>query len=229
MTDCKIIDFHSHILPEVDHGSTSLEISMKQMSYAKAADVNTVVATSHFYPHKHEVDLFLEVRAEAYNHLVKEIEDKGIKIEVILAAEVLLCPGIERLPRLDELCVNGTKNILIELPFSDFRDEYIDAVDNLISAGYNVILAHADRYELAIIEQMISVGAKLQLNADSITALVRKPWIFDWVNRGLVYALGSDIHMLDKGAYKKFKSALKKLGVNAQKIMEKSFDLINDK
>ena len=46
------IDFHAHILPGVDHGSNSVEISDFQLKLAAESMIDTVIATSHFYPHK---------------------------------------------------------------------------------------------------------------------------------------------------------------------------------
>ena len=47
-----MVDFHSHILPGVDHGSASLEMSVEMLKTAKKAGVATIVATPHFYKHK---------------------------------------------------------------------------------------------------------------------------------------------------------------------------------
>ena len=54
-----IIDFHSHILPGVDHGSKSLDQTKKQLEIIGNNGVNVIVATSHFYPHVHSVSGFI--------------------------------------------------------------------------------------------------------------------------------------------------------------------------
>ena len=54
----KRIDFHAHILPELDHGSKSLEISLQQLDWAKRVQVDTIVSTSHFYGWRRDLDDF---------------------------------------------------------------------------------------------------------------------------------------------------------------------------
>ena len=61
-----MIDFHSHILPKVDHGSNSLETSIKQLELAKKYGVTDVVATSHFYPQSNCDSAFLDRRDAAF-------------------------------------------------------------------------------------------------------------------------------------------------------------------
>ena len=88
MDKCQIIDFHSHILPNADHGSTSVDISIKQIQLALKYGVETIVATPHFYPHSHGIEEFLELREECYHELIKELEARGINVNIKLSAEV---------------------------------------------------------------------------------------------------------------------------------------------
>ena len=201
----EIVDFHAHILPGADHGSDSVETSLKQLTLAKNASVNTIIATPHFYPHVHSVEEFLKIRNQAYLSLESAKEADMPKI--ILGAEVLLCVGIDRLAGIDKLCIEGTKTILIELPFADFSSDYVETVVGLIESGYEVILAHAERYNPAHIEQLRSVGAKLQLNAKVLSTRFVLCSIRTWLKEGSVVAIGSDIHGVDPVAYKNFKKA----------------------
>lgn len=42
------LDYHAHILPGCDHGSSSVDMSLKQINMAKEAGVQTICATPHF-------------------------------------------------------------------------------------------------------------------------------------------------------------------------------------
>ena len=66
------LDYHAHILPGCDHGSSSVDMSLKQINMAKEAGVQTICATPHFYPHKESVSSFIESR----RHLVGTNSDK---------------------------------------------------------------------------------------------------------------------------------------------------------
>jgi len=217
----KIIDFHTHILPRADHGSDSLETSLKQIEFSKNAEVDVLVATSHFYPHLHRVSDFLKRRAVSYNELTNSTD-----ADIVLGAEVLLCEGLNKLVGLDELAIGNSRTILLELPFTSFKQEYADCVDDMIGMGYNIVLAHADRYPEENIERLLPLGAKIQLNTSSLSGFMTKKHLFRWIEKGYVVALGSDIHMADKKAYSSFIKARKKLGNSFNEIMEKTNNIL---
>ena len=220
-----LIDFHAHVLPNADHGSSSLDTSLLQLSMAYASGVKIVVATPHFYPERHTVENFLARRSKAYGELSPNIQ--GDFPKVILGAEVLICPGIDHMEGIEKLCIADTNVILLELPFSDFDVSYCRVVEKLISRGMMVVLAHADRYPKENIEQMIGVGAKIQLNVSSLCTLFKKKHLYDWIKRGLVVALGSDIHGADKKAYKCFTSAVSRINPFAPEIMKNAEEILN--
>ena len=223
----RVIDFHTHILPKADHGSDCVETSAIQLSYAKAAQIDGIIATSHFYPHRHEALAFVKRRNDAYERLAESgLIPSGLTIK--LGAEVLLCAGLERLPNLDKLCFEGTKILLIELPFSDFIPEYEDSVKALCDMGYEVILAHADRYPSDNIETLLFPGVKIQLNAEGLCGFMRKKKLYEWIDKDIVVGIGSDIHMTDKKAYKQYLKARKKLGEKRfSRIMAKSAEIFD--
>ena len=224
-----IIDFHSHILPKLDHGSDSVETSLAQLDFARKAGVDTVIATSHFYPHMHNAIAFFEKRADSYNELMLAAQDREIP-KIVLGAEVLVCEGINKLPDLELLAIEGTKSILLELPFGlNISEAYINTLESICESGFDIILAHADRYDPKNIERILPCGAKIQLNASAFSHLTVKKHIKKWIDKGLVVALGSDIHKADQSAYKKFNRAISRLGVAAPIIMEASYNLINKK
>lgn len=199
------VDFHAHILPGADHGSTSIETSLVQLEYAEAADVSTVIATPHFYPHRHTLDAFLKRRTDSYETLLSSYRGN---VKTVLGAEVLLCEGLENLEGLERLCIEGTNALLIELPFSEFRDGYVETVRKIKRRGFEVLLAHVDRYAPTDIESLIDVGvSKLQVNAEAFAKLFKSKKLIEWAKHGYVVALGSDIHGKDQKAYKRFVKA----------------------
>lgn len=203
-----VVDFHSHILPGVDHGSDTLETSLKQIKLAVRYGVDRIIATSHFYPHSRSATSFIERREKAYCALKNALGD--INVTLALGAEVLLCNSIENLPYINELCVRGTKTLLLELPFSDFQVSYCHSVYNLSSMGYTVVMAHAERYDRDWISETIEAGAKLQVNASALSLFnIRR--VSTWLEDGSVVAIGSDLHGVNSSAYRKFVSAAKKV------------------
>lgn len=217
------VDFHAHILPHVDHGSFSTETTIAQLGFALSTGVKRIVATPHFYPHEENPEHFIERRNAYYKRLLERVPDNSPEIK--LGAEVLICDNIEEIPMLEELCIAGTKVLLLELPFTDFSDSYIYSVRALVNQGYTVILAHADRYDPKNIDRLIDVGAFIQLNANALSTLFIHKHVKSWLDSGKVYAIGSDIHGADKKAYVRFSKAIKRLGDRAE-IIKKYSDAI---
>ena len=205
-----IVDFHSHILPGVDHGSADLECSLKQLSLAKKHSVSRILATPHFYPNEHITSTFIEARDKAADLLKKSA---GPDMPLFkLGAEVLICEGLERFPDLDKLCFQNSKYIMLELPFIDFTEEYAISAGAIADMGYNVILAHADRYNKDVIDVMLDYGVSfLQLNPYALAAPLKRKHIYKWLEDGLVCALGSDLHGTSHRAYRKLDLAKKRI------------------
>ncbi|MBQ2729682.1 MAG: hypothetical protein IJF69_02805 [Clostridia bacterium] len=196
-----IVDFHAHILPGADHGSDCLETTEKQLKLLKKAGVEKVVATPHFYPQRDSVQSFLERRDKAVEELKKLTEDRPT---VMIGAEVLVCPGIDHMPELEKLCIQGTDILLLEMPFSTWRREHIDAVRKIIKQGYTVIMAHIDRYSDDNIGKLSSeVNVLYQINGEVITSLKGRKKLKRICTCLPVAAVGSDIHMADKKAVKR--------------------------
>ena len=68
-----MVDFHSHILPEMDDGSSSPEESLKMLEMSARQGIDHIFATSHFYPDEEDPSSFLRRRAEAYGKLMAYI------------------------------------------------------------------------------------------------------------------------------------------------------------
>ena len=97
-----MIDFHSHILPGIDDGSKSVEMSLQMLRLLKAQGIDTVAATSHFYATQRSPQRFLFRRQEAWDKLRTALDADAPRI--LLGAEVLYFPGISHMEELPELC-----------------------------------------------------------------------------------------------------------------------------
>ena len=224
------IDFHSHILPGVDHGSKDTNEASKQLELIASGGTDIVVATSHFYPHVHRAEEFLGSVNNATTKLTDLAKPLGLKI--CLGAEVLLCDGINKMPDFEKLCIRGTKVILIEMPSTGSWNNLINTVEDIIDSGYTVILAHIDRY-LKNYEEQIDIllrnGALAQVNADSLSSFFSRKKIMEYIDAGCVYALGSDLHGADNKAYSAFASLKKHIGAdNYEKIMSRAAKLLEN-
>ena len=207
----KIIDFHTHILPGLDHGSKSMDECASQVNLLMANGIREVVCTSHFYGHVHKIDAFLSKREVAAGLLSEYIEKNQLDFKYHLAAEVLAFGGLENLERLSELSIGNSNTLLLELPYGPLPSDVETTVGKLIRKGYQILLAHAERYEVLDIEKLISLGAKVQLNASCLCKLFIKGVYLRWIRDGVCVALGSDIHGANEKAVKKLVKATQRL------------------
>lgn len=190
-----MIDFHTHILPNMDDGSSSVDTSIKLLNILKDDGVKFVCLTSHFYPMKESIDEFLLRRNEAYNKL--NYDD----IKCLLGAEVHYYRGISTNDELDKLCLENTNLLLIELSFNTIiNDNVINELVNIKNKGYRVLLAHIERYGLDenIIRNLHNKGILLQINTEFINGIFSSRKALKWLKCGYIDAIGSDTHDLDK-------------------------------
>ena len=64
-----MIDWHTHILPEMDDGSRSVEESKQMLQALHEQEIDCVIATPHFLANREPVEHFLARREQAYRQL----------------------------------------------------------------------------------------------------------------------------------------------------------------
>ena len=218
------IDFHSHILPAADHGSADLETSLKQVALAKAAGVDLLVATPHFYPRYEAARNFLQKRKETAAVLRKSLPADAP--ELLVGGEIHLCRGLEHMPELDELCIEGTNVLLLELPSAFSIQHYEQTLDALLyERKLQVVLAHIDRYNSSVVDFLLDLGFWGQLNLEAFSSWRCRKQALRWAEGGCVVALGSDIHGVKTG-YSQLPKAKKLLGQQFDQIMDKTAELL---
>ena len=198
-----IIDFHSHILPNIDDGSDCVETSLEMLKISHLQGVDILVSATHYYNFTEDIKSFAKRRDEAFHTLKEHIEEDDTDTpKIILAAEVRLFPGLHLDEDIDKLCIEGTKNILIEMPFSDWSDWMYNEIYAIITRGYTPIMAHIERYlgpvsEKEIAEKLLSMDVLVQCNADSFSDWKTKRFIKKLIKQGRLTVIGSDCHNLE--------------------------------
>lgn len=198
-----MIDFHSHILPGIDDGSRSVEMSLQMLETMHKQQIDTVIATSHFYATERSPQRFLYRRQEAWNRLKAELPDDSPKI--LLGAEVLYFPGISRMAELPELCMEGTNILLLEMPFERWTERMVREVKELAGSGdYTILLAHIERYYFKqpkdVWDDFLDIDILMQSNADFFLPLWTKRKALKLLKEGRIHLLGSDAHNMTERA-----------------------------
>lgn len=189
-----LIDFHAHIVPGADHGCLSAEEAGKQIAMLRDAGITSIVATPHFYPERVTVRRFLERRERGVRAMMEVMRSHDPK--VYLGAEIMISRNLDQMPELDCLTICGTDTILVEFPSKGIDEALIDSIIRIKNSGFNVIIAHVDRYKAKYMEYLFGMGFRGQLNADAF--LLKKIHIHSrlkkWVDSGYIVAVGSDLH-----------------------------------
>ena len=224
-----VIDFHTHILPKLDHGCWSLEECEKQLRLIRSAKTDIAVATPHFYPHVHRIEDFIKSLEQATNS-IKTANFADIP-RICVGAEVLLCENLSEMDGLAELCIKGTKAILLELPMNLLKTGHFDTVENMLSDDFTVILAHVDRY-LRIcpndLDTLRDMGVLMQVNAHALTPFSLHGRLKRYITEGSICALGSDLHGANPLDYKRFSKAPLVLKNHYSDIMNKSQKILEN-
>lgn len=221
----KLIDFHAHILPCADHGSESLEMSLKQLEILEKNNVGYVVATPHFYPSNTSPEKFIEKRRRCTENLLEA--STNLQIKIARGAEVLVCERMEYMKGLELLTISGTNTLLLEMPFHGWSEDLIETVRNLTKYPFNIVLAHIDRYPKNLVERLLEFDLQSQLNSEKLSSIFTCRKYMDYVNSGRVVALGSDLHGTDSSKVKKLVTAYNKIGKNnADYILQSSKKLL---
>lgn len=194
-------DIHCHILPGVDDGSPDLEYSLQILEAAKRVGVTSIVCTPHcrdpYFDYDKMWDAFELLQAHANGFPLT----MGFEVNHAKLMEL----GMEWA---EYLHFDGSNEFLLELSSrctaNDFR-EYERTIFQLQGMGYQVIIAHPERYraiqeDIGIARHLLQMGCHLQASADFVAGgrlgKEKKPAkrMFDEL---LYRYIASDAHRID--------------------------------
>lgn len=192
-----MIDWHTHILPEMDDGSRDAEESVAMLQMLARQGVDTVIATPHFLANDESVDSFLERRARSAELLAEAMPD-GMP-QILLGAEVKYYQGISRMADLNRLRIEGTRLLLLEMSMAKWTEYTVrELVEFSASRDVTVILAHVERYERlqsrATWERLYENGLLMQANASFFTEFATRRRAVGRLENHFLSVVGSDCH-----------------------------------
>lgn len=198
-------DLHTHILPQMDDGAKTVEISLQMLRKEWEQGVKTVALTPHFYPDREEIETFLSRRAESYAMLKAALPEEEPLPELILGAEVAMGPNMHKWENIHTLCYENSRCLLVELPFFVWNEGVFRELLELMNfTGITPVIAHIDRYWSIVgkkhIERLLEMGIPVQLSAEALCHWQTKGKALRMIQEGSVHMLISDCHNLDRRA-----------------------------
>lgn len=197
-----MIDIHSHIIPNIDDGSKSLEMSLEMLKRAEESGTKKIIATPHFFKgYWTENYNSVKDKVKELNKLAKE---NNLNIEIYPGQEVFFNNYILEDFKLGDIGTLGeSRYMLIEFPMDKiYFQKAIDEIYELKIKGITPVIAHPERYVDFInnpeeINQFIDEGYLFQLNGGSLTGLfgkdVKKTAEL-FLENNLYSFIGSDAH-----------------------------------
>lgn len=196
------IDFHSHLLPGIDDGVKDLEESVMILRAFEEVGYEKIITTPHIMGDYYKNDrLIIESKLEDVKTQLKKLD---LKIKIEAAAEYYLDEYfLSLIDEKDDLLTLGENYVLMETAFLAEHPVYLkEAIFQLQSSGYKVILAHPERYEYLMndwsaVEDLKNRGVFFQLNLNSLVGyyspMVRS-FAMKLIKMEMINFVGSDCH-----------------------------------
>jgi len=195
-----MIDIHSHILPDVDDGSHSLEESIQMCRTSADDGVTVMVATPHAHDGVHTTH-----DPEFLRRKVAELNEQlGGALRVVIGCELRFTHDIVR-----QVCetksaptIAGGPYVLVEFPHTVVPPGSERPLFELMSNQITPIIAHPERNQMLIAEPerffpIIEMGALGQMDTGSITGQFGKrvqQAVRVMLEHGLIHFIASDCH-----------------------------------
>lgn len=209
-----MIDIHSHIIPGIDDGASTLEQSIAMAGEYQKCGFNAVIATPH-------------IKEGRYNNTKKRIFEKtenlnvelacaGISLDVYTGAEYFMDIRILKDCEKDTIVTLGNSGyVLIELPRYNLPKYAKTIVAFLLKNGFIPVIAHPERCEhiqkhgYHELSQFLDKGCKIQIDIPSLVGrngkrAMKTGWSI--LKEGIAETISFDAHMPDP-----FKNTLEQL------------------
>ena len=196
-----MFDLHSHILRGLDDGAKSLEEAVEMIRIAAEDGTRAILATPHSKDVQ-EASAHQAVRSRS-EELQEEAKRNGIDIEILLGMENHLTPDLLDLVEKGEgYTINGSKYILVELPFALYPDYASEVLFRLQLKGFTPLIAHPERQDSiqsdpTIMESLVERDMLGQVTAGSILGKFGPEVMksaHTLLKRNLVHVIASDAH-----------------------------------
>lgn len=139
-----MIDIHTHILHDLDDGSSSLEESIEIIEQAVKNNITDIVLTPHYIKNS-KYNANNKEKQNKLNQLKEELTKRNININLYLGNEIFIEQDIISLSK-EISTINNSRYILIELPLASKYIFLEETLEEIHKKGLIPIIAHPERY-----------------------------------------------------------------------------------
>ena len=197
-----MIDLHSHVLPGLDDGASSLDESVEIARSAAIDGTRCIAATPHVRDDYPTTPAEMESLVEAVQEAV---DAAGVGIKILPGGEI-------DLDRLDDLSADDLRRfglggnpryVLLEFPYRGWPRGVEGRIAALARAGFVPVIAHPERNrevqaDPQRLDALVHVGCLIQVTAASLDGRLGRSSAAcgrELVDTGLAHLLASDAHL----------------------------------
>lgn len=192
-----MIDLHSHVLPGVDDGASTLQVAVEMCRIAHGDGVTHLVASPHAnFAYVYDREAHLAKLAELQRHVPE--------IKLILGCDLQLSfeNFSDAIQNPKRYTIGETRYLLIELSDFGVPRTILEPLNRLHQAGLRTIITHPERNPMVsrrfdLLQEMVNLGSILQVTANSLTGFWGSEVLHcaeRMLKTGLVGILASDAH-----------------------------------
>jgi len=214
-----MIDFHNHIIPNLDDGSKSVGMSINMLKEAESQGITDIINTIHFqHPKMDEKNTSYDYVIQQINKLQERINQEKINIKIHPASEVFFKFNLTKILNNPITTFGKGKYMLIEFQRLSFPEGYESEIFKIQLKGITPIIAHPERYRgiqnnIELAKKWINQGYIIQIDCASILGRFGKETeksAIQLLKNGYCHLIGSDAHN-DKNRNFLMKDALSKI------------------
>jgi protein-tyrosine phosphatase len=197
-----MVDLHCHILPGVDDGAKTMEVSLAMAEAAIADGITHVVAT----PHSSDRFIFDFARVR---QLRDELQSKvGDRLKIATGCDFHLNPENLGALRKDAppYCINQHDYLLLEFNEISIPPGMDQTMHEIQLAGVRPIVTHPERNAILRthperLKKWVRQGCFAQVTGGSLTGVfgpVAQKVALQWIGEGLIHFVASDAHNTER-------------------------------
>lgn len=194
------VDLHSHLIPEIDDGSQSMEESLSLLKGLEELGYEKVITTPHIM-----IDVYRntpQIITKGLRSLRNAAREEGLTIKIEAAAEYYLDDGFLDLLQKGEMLTLKGNYLLFETSYIAKPIQLEEMIFAISAAGYKPLMAHPERYRYIRdpkkeFTRFKDLGVLFQVNLNSFGGHYGKgaKMHADFLSKqGLIDFLGSDVH-----------------------------------
>jgi protein-tyrosine phosphatase len=203
------VDLHSHLVPAVDDGSSSIEESLDSLRTLYGEGVRILVTTPHLLlPHlADDDDIGRELARQrlAFDKMADALAGQS-GLPLLSLGQEIWAPDAEAIRRVADRAdvgLDGSSTMLVEFGFQ-LQGNHTDVVEAALAAGRGILIAHPERYTyvqgvapLDLMRRWRDMGALLQVNVGSFSGHYHtgcRELAWEMVDEGLIDVIATDHH-----------------------------------